>query len=86
MFLNCAGVHTRGAMGEHIEDESFLMLFNADPGEILFVLPDDAWGPQWQRLLDTANAGPDGDDGPVIAAGDTIPMSGRTAVLLCRVG
>jgi isoamylase len=85
VFLNGEGVHTRGPMGERIVDDSFLMLFNADPREVTFVIPDNAWGGQWQRLLDTRNAEADGDDGPVIAAGDTIPLDGRTVLLLRRV-
>ena len=85
VFLNGEGVHTRGAMGEHIVDDSFLMLFDADPSEVSFVLPAAEWGGRWRRLLDTRTAGPDGDDGPVLPAGATIDIDGRAVVLLRRV-
>jgi glycogen operon protein len=86
LFLNGEGVHTRGAMGERIVDESFLVLFHDDPASVSFVLPPEAWGKQWQRLLDTRNAAPDGDDGPVSAAGESVTVDGRAVVLLRRSG
>jgi len=85
VFLNGEGVHTRGSMGEHIVDDSFLMLFDADPDEVSFVLPPQEWGGRWRRLLDTRNPTADGDDGPVLGAGDTIRVDGRAVVLLQRV-
>src|SRR5207248_1283642 len=85
MFLNGEGVHTRGAVGERIVDDSFLMLFDADPGTVSFVLPPAEWGRQWRRLLDTGNSTSDGDEGPVFSAGDTIDVAGRAVVVLQRV-
>ena len=85
VFLNGEGVHTRGAMGEHIVDDSFLMLFDADPDEVSFVLPPKEWGRRWRRLLDTGNSTPDGENGPVLGAGETIAVDGRAVVLLQRV-
>jgi glycogen operon protein len=85
MFLNGEGVHTRGDMGEHIVDESFLMLFNADSEDTEFTLPEKAWGERWRRLLDTRDALPDGDEGPELTAGATVPMVGRSVLLLRRV-
>jgi glycogen operon protein len=84
VFLNGDGVHTRGPMGERIVDDSFLMLFDADPDTVSFVLPPEAWGGRWRRLLDTRNAAPDGDDGPLFAAGESIAVDGRAVVLLQR--
>jgi glycogen operon protein len=86
LFLNGEGVHTRGAMGERIVDDSFLVLFHDDPAPVSFVLPPDAWGKQWQRLLDTRNTAPDRDDGPVSAAGESVTVDGRAVVLLRRSG
>ena len=85
VFLNGGGVQTRGAMGEQVVDDSFLMLFDADPAEVSFVLPAEEWGVRWRRVLDTRNPVPDGDDGPVFAAGDTVSLDGRAVVLLQRV-
>jgi glycogen operon protein len=86
VFLNGDGVHSRGAMGEKIVDDSFLMLFDADSGSVTFTLPPAPWGTRWQRLLDTRNADADGDDGPVLGPGDTITIDGRAVVLLRRTG
>jgi glycogen operon protein len=85
VFLNGEGVHTRGPMGERIVDDSFLMLFNADPDDASFVLPADAWGGHWQRLLDTGMPAPDGPDGPVLAAAAAVSLGGKAVVLLRRV-
>ena len=62
-----------------------LYLDGADPAEVSFVLPPDEWGGRWRRLLDTRNSAPDGDDGPVLSAGETIPIDGRAVVLLQRL-
>jgi isoamylase len=85
VFLNGDGVHTRGPMGERIVDDSFLMLFNADPGDLSFALPGDAWGGHWQRLLDTGTPAPDGPDGPIHDAGASMSLGGKAVVLLRRV-
>jgi glycogen operon protein len=85
VFLNGEGVHTRGPMGEPIVDDSFLMLFNADPGAGSFVLPAPEWGSRWRRLLDTRNALPDDDNGPEFAPGEELSIDGRAVVLLRRV-
>jgi glycogen operon protein len=85
IFLNGQGVHTRGPMGEKIEDDSFMMLFNADPDGIDFALPDQEWGLHWREMLDTTHAGPEGEDGPGYGSGDTVSLTGRSVVLLRRV-
>jgi len=88
VLLNGEGIQARGPMGEHIEDDSFFMLFNGDPDPASFAVPDAAWGERWIRMLDTANALPDedGDSAPAFDAGAVLPMSGRSVVLLRRVG
>jgi glycogen operon protein len=85
VFLNGEGVHTRGPMGEPIVDDSFLMLFSADPGAGSFALPAAEWGSKWRRLLDTRNALPDDDNGPEFASGEEVSIDGRAVVLLRRV-
>jgi len=84
LFLNGEGVQTRGPMGEKIEDDSFLMLFNADPAEVEFTVPDAEWGEQWLQLFDTRHASPDGEDAPAYAPGQTVPVVPRSVVLLRR--
>jgi len=84
VFLNGEGVQTHGPMGERIVDDSFLMLFDADPDEVSFVLPPEQWGARWRRLLDTRNPAPDGDGGPVFGAAETVAVDGRAMVLLQR--
>jgi glycogen operon protein len=72
-------------MGEPIVDDSFLMLFSADPGAGSFALPAAEWGSKWRRLLDTRNALPDDDNGPEFASGEEVSIDGRAVVLLRRV-
>jgi glycogen operon protein len=86
LFLNGGGVRTPDAVGGQIVDDSFLMLFDADPGSVTFTLPPAAWGTSWQRMLDTRNAAAEGDDGPVFGPADSITIEGRAVVLLRRTG
>jgi glycogen operon protein len=86
-LLNGEGIHARGPMGEHIVDDSFLMLFNGDASGATFTVPDAAWGREWVRMLDTSLSGPDDVEGaPRIAAGEPVALPDRSVVLLRRVG
>jgi len=86
MFLNGQGVHTRGPMGQNIEDDSFLMLFNAEPEPTEFTVPDMEWGLRWRQLLDTRRSQPEGEDGPGYAPGDRVSLVARSVVLFTGLG
>jgi glycogen operon protein len=55
MFLNGREIPTPGPRGEDIEDDSFLLLFNAEGEDRVFTLPRRRFGAQWVLELTTAD-------------------------------
>ena len=56
VFLNGEGIESRTRRDEPIVDDSFVVLFNAAPDPITFVIPDGLGGCDWEVDLDTAAA------------------------------
>jgi isoamylase len=56
-FLNGQAIEERTGRGEAIEDDSFLLLFNAWEQDIEFTLPAARFGAAWMVMLDTAEPG-----------------------------
>ena len=80
MFL--AGWHReRDHHGDAVDDHSWLLLLHAGAERTDFVLPGAPWGATYRVEVDTrSDDGSDGDE--VLAAGDAVAMTGRSAVLL----
>ena len=55
MFLNGGEIATPGPRGEDVEDDSFLLLFNAHGEDRAFMLPRRRFGAQWALELSTAD-------------------------------
>ena len=55
MFLNGLEIATPGVRGEDVEDDSFLVLFNAHHEDRTFMLPRRRFGAQWALELSTAD-------------------------------
>ncbi|MBW8700163.1 hypothetical protein MBT84_11195 [Streptomyces sp. MBT84] len=53
VFLNGNAISEPGPRGERIADDSFLLMFNASPKPLEFVVPVDH-GRQWQVVVDTS--------------------------------
>ncbi|HEY0486321.1 MAG TPA: glycogen debranching protein GlgX [Mycobacteriales bacterium] len=85
VFLNGEQIGERGARGEQVVDDSFLVCFNAHDGELDFVTPDGEYAKTWAIELDTET--PTGaasyEDGEV-AAGATVKVAPRSVVVLRR--
>jgi glycogen operon protein len=86
-FARCLGVYLAGealnetdARGRPVEDESFLVLFNAHHEEIAFRLPDYGAG-RWSALVDTAHEGGLAPDG-ILEPAAQYPLRGRSLALL----
>jgi glycogen operon protein len=54
VFLNGQEIADRTPRGEPIEDDSFLLLFNAHHEDMAFTLPGEELGAVWHHVLDTA--------------------------------
>ena len=53
VFLNGQEIADRTPRGEPIEDDSFLLLFNAHHEDMTFTLPARRFGGEWVHELDT---------------------------------
>jgi glycogen operon protein len=84
VFLNGNAISEPGPRGERIVDDSFLLMFNASPEPLDFVVPVNH-GRQWQVVVDTsrADAVPPGT-GPKVQAGDRLTLPDRSLTVLQR--
>jgi isoamylase len=78
VFLNGDAIPTRDMRGRPTVDDSFLLLFNADPEPIDWSLPE-IWPGPWKRALDTANpdAEPSTSETRVTTAGRSVVVPRR---------
>jgi glycogen operon protein len=84
MFLNGQEIAAPGPHGEKIEDDSFLMLFNAHHEDVSFMLPTRRFGASWELELTTAD--PTTPAGLLVAPARTeVPVIARSTMLLKRV-
>ena len=84
LFLNGEGITAPGPEGERVEDDSFVLLFNASGDDVGFRLPTRRFGARWSVLLDTAE--PDAAAGAVTAsAQEELRLTARSLKLLRRV-
>ena len=84
-FLNGAEIPTLTAEGEPIEDDSFLVLFNAWREPVTFVLPPTRFGRRWAHELCTAD--PEHEpNGSAFPARARVPVDARALRVLRRAG
>jgi glycogen operon protein len=84
VFLNGNAISEPGPRGERIADDSFLLMFNASPKALDFLVPVDH-GRQWQVVVDTAL--PEGvapGTGAKVQAGDRLTLVDRSLTVLQR--
>ena len=84
VFLNGSEIVTPGPRGEQIEDDSFLLLFNAGGEERAFTLPNRRFGAFWTLELSSADPGVGPDDGRLAARTDLM-LASRSVTVLKRV-
>jgi glycogen operon protein len=80
VFLNGKEIPSRTAEGYEIQDDSFLLLFNAFAESITFTLPTRRFGTRWQVELATGEGAPT----EVVHARGQVTVEGRSIVLLKR--
>ncbi|HEU5474982.1 MAG TPA: glycogen debranching protein GlgX [Actinophytocola sp.] len=89
VFLNGEGISDLDKRGERVVDDSFLCVFNAHDEDIEVTVPDASYGRRWAVVLDTTSGVVlDGDlpaEVRTVPAGDTLPVTARSLVLLRRV-
>jgi isoamylase len=78
MYLNGDGIAGVDERGQRIDDDHFLLWFNAD-GSCEAVLPPAEYAEGWDVVIDTAG---NGDSPGPYAAGATMPLASRSLVVL----
>jgi glycogen operon protein len=84
LFLNGEGIAHAGPRGERVRDDSFYLICNAHWEPIEFTLPGAPLAERWQVVLDTERPFP--EDGAVLDGGAPCRATGRSLVLLRRIG
>ena len=85
VYLSGAGLTERDGRGRPVQDDDFLLLFNAHHEPVPFTLPAPGGEARWHALLDTAR-----EDGlpahAVLKPGDAYPLEARALALLMHAG
>jgi glycogen operon protein len=80
IYLNGRGLHSLGPKEEPIVDDSFYVIFNAHHDPLTFSLPEEKYGNEWKKVLDTGE-GVVGD-GKSFGPKETLTVEGRSVILL----
>jgi isoamylase len=83
MFLNGNAITDRNRRGGRVTDDSFLLLFNAHSEVIEWTLPKQ-WGRSWELVLETDASAAADRAGRAVDGGATLPVAGRSVVVLRR--
>ncbi len=84
MALNGQLMDEYNDRGEKIKDDMLLLLLNAHWEDVPFTLPGKEDEPDWELLVDTGNAGEDGERRSRYPGGDVYNLQARSLVLLVQ--
>jgi glycogen operon protein len=83
MYLDGRGLRHRGARGELIIDESFLLVLHAGDADVSFRLPGSPWARSYEMVMDTSRrAGVPDLRRRQFAGGDDMAVEQRSVLLL----
>ena len=80
VFLNGKGIKSPGPNGEKIIDNNFYIVFNASEENLNYKLPEEKYGNDWLKLVDTEE--PNTEDGEVYDPMTEICVHARSMVVL----
>jgi isoamylase len=83
VFLNGDEITEPTEHGERVRDECFVLLFNAGPEDVTFMLPTAAFGEAWELELSTADPSAAPGSSRFDARAEMV-VSGRSVVVLKR--
>jgi isoamylase len=84
VFLNGRAITEPDRRGERVQDDSFLLLFNASDDDLQFVIPPRRYGPRWSKVLDTETHTTDFENETAVKPGDVITVINHSLQLLRR--
>jgi glycogen operon protein len=79
MYLNGHGMQSPDTRGRDVQDDHFLLYFNAAADDVPLTLPPDEYAAAWDVAIDTAGA--ERDDQPLVAGATSI-LAGRSVLVL----
>jgi glycogen operon protein len=89
VFVNGQAMSEPGPRGQHIVDQSFLLLFNAHSEEVTFTLPGQRLSESWEVMIDTSASPASGARNgrahaelPVLAPSAKVELAGRSVQIL----
>ncbi|MHC9552379.1 glycogen debranching enzyme GlgX [Corynebacterium diphtheriae] len=82
VYFNGKAIQEPDARGQRIEDDSFIMMFNAYHEPIDFTLPDTEFGLAWKLIVDTNVDTGYPDEAKTLRAGDSITVEARSTLIL----
>lgn len=85
VYLNGKGIRYIGPKGEAITDSSFYVIFNAHYEPLTFRLPEEKYGKNWTKVLDTRESS-FCQNAEECKAGTEIKAEGRSIVVLEQSG
>ncbi|WP_342320010.1 glycogen debranching protein GlgX [Corynebacterium mayonis] len=84
-YLNGDAISEPGRRGQRVEDDSFMLLFNAHFEDIDFTLPDEEMSALWEVLIDTTEALGYPAEPVKISAGDSMRVPARSTIVLKQI-
>jgi glycogen operon protein len=84
VFLNGRAISEPDRRGDRIQDDSFLLLFNASDDDLKFTVPPRRYGARWSKVLDTAAPVAEVEHEGAVKPGDTITVTHHSVQLLRR--
>jgi isoamylase len=81
VFLNGQAITEPDHLGDRVEDDSFLILFNSHYEPLDFRLPAAEYAEKWTVAVDTAQGGDDRSD---LHADDSVRVEGRSTLVLIQ--
>ncbi|WIM66940.1 glycogen debranching protein GlgX [Corynebacterium breve] len=85
VYLNGTAIAESDERGQKIEDDSFIMMFNAHYEDIEFTIPPKHLGAKWQLLIDTTEKTGYPLEQSVHEPGDTVTVESRSTLVLKQV-
>jgi isoamylase len=84
VFLNGRAISEPDRRGGRIQDDSFLLLFNASEQDLVFTIPPRRYGQRWAKALDTARPAADFEHDTAVKPGDVITVINHSLQVLSR--
>jgi isoamylase len=84
VFLNGRAISEPDRRGERIQDDSFLLLFNASEQDLAFTIPPRRYGQRWAKVLDTIRPTANFEHDTAVKPGDVVTVINHSLQVLRR--